>query len=51
MTEPVTKPDRSAQGEEPPPFLGKWRRVYLVVLGWLALLILFFHWFSRRFAP
>jgi hypothetical protein len=26
--------------EDPPPFLGSWGRVYAVVLGFLALLIL-----------
>jgi len=37
--------------EEPPPFGGSWRRLYAAVLGWLALLILLFDLFSRRFAP
>jgi len=37
--------------EEPPPLLGAWRRLYLAVIGWLALLILLFYSFARRFAP
>ena len=51
MNEPAAKPDRSGQSEEPPPFLGSWRRVYLAVIAWLAFLILLFYAFSRRFAP
>lgn len=53
--------DRSAQGrgdvegdalptgEEPPPFFGSWRLLYLVVLLELVLLILLFTWFTRHF--
>jgi hypothetical protein len=41
--------DRTA--EEPPPLLGAWWRLYLAVIGWLALLILLFYSFARRFAP
>lgn len=37
------------QIEEPPPFLKTWRRVYLVVIAWLALLILLFYAFTRAF--
>ena len=51
MNEPASKPDRSERSEEPPPFLGSWRRVYAAVIAWLALLILLFYGFSRRFAP
>lgn len=51
MTAPTEKPDRAGQREEPPPFLGTWRRVYLGVIGWLTLLILIFYAFARRFAP
>ena len=36
---------------EPPPILGSWPRVYLAVLGWLALLILLFWLFTRAFTP
>jgi hypothetical protein len=36
--------------EAPPPLLGSWRRVYAVVLGELALLILLFRLFSRAFS-
>jgi hypothetical protein len=51
MNEPAAKPDWSGQSEEPPPFLGSWRRVYAAVIAWLAFLILVFYAFSRRFAP
>jgi hypothetical protein len=36
--------------EEPPPFLGTWRRLYLGVVGWLALLILLLYLFAREFS-
>ena len=45
LQRPMTEPD------EPPPFFGTWRRVYLGVIGWLAVLILLFYLFARRFAP
>lgn len=51
MTAPASRPDRSGQREEPPPFLGAWWRMYLGVIGWLAFLILIFYCFTRRFAP
>jgi hypothetical protein len=34
---------------EPPPFLGKWSRVYVVVLVWLVFLIGVFYGFTRYF--
>ncbi|MCL6544257.1 MAG: hypothetical protein K6T61_03450 [Bryobacteraceae bacterium] len=43
--------ERLQHAEEPPPFGGSWGRLYAAVLGWLALLILLFYLFSRRFAP
>ncbi len=51
MTGSETKPDDAAVREGPPPFLGTWRRAYLAVIGWLALLILLFYLFGRRFTP
>ncbi len=43
--------DRSERpvGEEPPPFLGTWRRVYIGVLLYLASLIGLFYVFTRVF--
>jgi len=35
---------------EPPPFLGSWRRVYTVVLIYLAGMIVAFYTFTRIFA-
>ena len=37
--------------DEPPPFLGSWRRVYAAVLLYLALLIAGLYAFTRAFAP
>jgi hypothetical protein len=36
--------------DEPPPFLGSWRRVYTVVLIYLAFVIAAFYVFTRAFA-
>jgi hypothetical protein len=46
MTEAAPKPPV----EEPPPFLGSWRRVYVAVIAWLAVLIILFHLFARAFS-
>jgi len=37
--------------EEPPPFLGRWVRVYVFVLCYLACVIAAFFWFTRSYAP
>jgi len=37
--------------DEPPPFLGSWRRVYTAVLLYLAILISGFYVFTRVYAP
>ncbi len=37
--------------DEPPPFLGAWRRVYVAVLLYLAALILLLYWFAQAFEP
>ncbi len=42
--------DRAEMPDEPPPFLGAWPRVYAVVLGYLAALILLFYAFTRFFS-
>src|SRR2546425_4225341 len=36
--------------DEPPPFLGSWRRVYTVVLAYLACVIVAFYVFTRIFS-
>ena len=33
--------------DEPPPFLGTWKRVYTVVVFYLACVISLFYWFTR----
>lgn len=37
--------------DEPPPFLGRWIRVYALVLCELAIVILAFYLFTVHFAP
>jgi len=35
--------------DDPPPMLGAWRRVYIAVLCYLALLVVVFYIFTRVF--
>jgi hypothetical protein len=42
--------DRAYIPDEPPPFLGTWRRVYAAVLIYLACLIFLFYVFTRLFS-
>jgi len=42
--------DPRAMPDEPPPFLGTWRRVYTAVIVYLALLIALCYAFTRAFA-
>ena len=39
-----------ASEDEPPPILGTWRRIYIIVLCYLAFLIAGFYIFTRVFA-
>ena len=39
----------NAPPEEPPPFLGTWRRVYTVVVIYLVAIISLFYLFERLF--
>ena len=41
--------ERRVVPDEPPPFLGKWPRVYAAVLAYVAVLILLFYIFTRAF--
>ena len=36
----------TGERDEPPPFLGTWKRIYMAVLLYLALLILGFSFFT-----
>lgn len=36
----------STHDDEPPPFLGTWKRVYAAVLVYLTALIILFLWFT-----
>lgn len=35
--------------DEPPPFLGSWRRIYVAVVIYLAIVIFAFYLFGRAF--
>jgi len=45
----MMQPDRHDVQDEPPPFLGTWRRVYIAVLVYLAALLAAFSVFTRAF--
>ena len=42
-------PQPAAERDDPPPFLGTWRRIYTVILIYLALLIAGFYLFTRAY--
>jgi hypothetical protein len=42
-------PERPVAPDEPPPFLGTWRRVYAAVLVYLGLTILAAYLFTRAY--
>ncbi len=46
--EPGARP--GAGGDEPPPVLGRWRNLYLLVIGVLAAIILLLAWLTRVFS-
>ncbi len=46
----MSDPQHAQMPDEPPPFLRSWRRVYLAILGYLALLIALFYTFTRVFS-
>ena len=50
MNNILPEPQRTV-ADEPPPFLGSWKRVYTVVVIYLACVITLFYWFTRTFAP
>ncbi len=43
-------PTRARMPDEPPPFLGTWRRVYTGLVVYLALLIALCYAFTRAFS-
>jgi hypothetical protein len=47
----VTNHSTRAMEDEPPPILGTWRRIYIVVLCYLAFLILALYLFGRAVRP
>jgi hypothetical protein len=48
---PPPNPPHKVVIDEPPPFLGTWRRVYIFVLCYLAFVIAALYAFSRAYAP
>jgi len=47
---PFMPEGRVPMPDEPPPFLGTWRRVYTLVLAYLAALIVLFYAFTHYFS-
>ena len=43
--------ERREVPDEPPPFLGTWRRIYVSVLGYLAAIIALFYLFEVLARP
>ena len=48
MSGPPHKPPHPIE-DSPPPLLGTWRRIYILVLAYLAFLIIAFYVFARVF--
>jgi len=49
-SEDAPEPIRRVVADEPPPFLGTWKRVYVAVLIYLGLVIFGFYLFTRAYA-
>ena len=47
----LPEPMKRVVADDPPPFLGTWKRVYFAVMCYLAAIITLFHIFSKAFAP
>jgi hypothetical protein len=47
---PLTPSVERPVADEPPPFLGTWKRVYIAVVWYLAVLIALFYCFGRIFS-
>jgi len=43
------QPDRGETPDEPPPFMGTWRRLYTAVILYLAAIILVFYLFTAAY--
>jgi len=43
----TTPPNPVTEKDEPPPFLGSWRRVYAAIVVYLGAVIALFGWFTR----
>ena len=50
MKTPGMEIPKAMRGGQPPPILGSWRNVNIVVLVWLAILIALFYAFTRYFS-
>jgi len=50
VSQPGGAPPAPSDAEDsPPPILGSWRNVYIVVLAYLVLIIFLFHLFRKAF--
>ncbi|MCC6859681.1 MAG: hypothetical protein IT158_14015 [Bryobacterales bacterium] len=50
MSDRAPEPARPEMPDEPPPFLGTWRRVYFAVIFYLGVLIVLFYLFMKAFS-
>jgi hypothetical protein len=50
MSDEAPRAARERGGEEPPPVLGSWRNLYLLVVAVLAAIIALLAWLTRAFA-
>jgi len=50
MKIPAVQIPKAMRGGEPPPILGSWRNLNILVLAWLAVLIALSYAFTRYFA-
>ena len=50
MKIPFVRVPEALKSGAPPPILGSWRNVNIVVLAWLAILISLFYAFTRYFS-
>jgi hypothetical protein len=51
MSEPIGRNAERPVIDEPPPFLGKWPRVYRFVIIYLACVITLFYIFTAAYRP
>ena len=47
MNPPPSDPRDASRVDAPPPLLGRWRNLYLLVLAELSVLVALFYWLTR----